>query len=81
MELLWDALSVLFFFSLVMLAASVFTEKTAWFFKEKSKLRGAILWMSVTLVCAVLVNEFSPRVVVPELAPQVPAASANATQQ
>ncbi|MDL2207975.1 hypothetical protein LJB82_04575 [Desulfovibrio sp. OttesenSCG-928-M16] len=61
MDFVWDGLSVLFFFSLVMLAASVFTERTAWFFKEKTKLRGAIIWMSVALICAVLVNEFAPK--------------------
>lgn len=61
MELFWDALSIVFFFCLVMLGASVFTERTAWFFKEKSRLRGAILWMSAALLCGVLVTECAPR--------------------
>lgn len=65
MDILWTALSVFFFFSLVMLAASVFTEKTAWFFKEKSKLRGVILWMSCALVSSFLVTEFGPKMDLP----------------
>lgn len=61
MSYVWTGLTLLFFFSLMMLALSVFTPKTAWFFKDKSKLRGAILWMSTALVCAVLVNEAGPK--------------------
>lgn len=61
MSYVWTGLTLLFFFSLIMLAFSVFTPKTAWFFKDKSKLRGAILWMSTALVCAVLVNELGPK--------------------
>ncbi len=61
MAYVWDGLSLIFLFSLLMLMASVFTPKTAWFFKEKSKLRGAILWMSTALLSAVLVTEFAPK--------------------
>lgn len=61
MSYVWTGLTLLFFFSLFMLAFSVFTPKTAWFFKDKSRLRGAILWMSTALVCAVLVNEVGPK--------------------
>ena len=60
MAIVWNGLALLFFVSLIMVSVSVFTPRTALFFKEKSKLRGAILWMSVALVCAVLVNEFGP---------------------
>ena len=60
MAIVWNGLALLFFISLIMVSVSVFTPRTALFFKEKSKLRGAILWMSVALVCAVLVNEFGP---------------------
>lgn len=72
----WDGVSLLFLFSLVMLSASVFTAKTAWFFKEKSRLRGAILWMSVALVCAFLSTEFGPQL--PLAGREQPAASAPA---
>lgn len=67
MDYLWHALSAVFFFSLMMLAASVFTPKTAWFFKEKSRLRGAILWMSTALVSSFVVIEFAPPMDVPAL--------------
>lgn len=76
MDIIWDFLSVLFYLSLVMLAASAFTPRTALFFKEKSRLRGAIIWMSGVLVCGFLVHECAPRVEVPELEQ----ARANATR-
>lgn len=60
MSIVWNGLALFFFVSLFMVSVSVFTPKTAFFFKEKTKLRGAILWMSSALVCAVLVNEFGP---------------------
>lgn len=60
MAIVWNGLALLFFVSLFMVSVSVFTPKTALFFKEKTKIRGAILWMSAALVCAVLVNEFGP---------------------
>jgi hypothetical protein len=74
MSIVWDGISALFYFSLVMLAASVFTPKTAWFFREKSRLRGAIIWMSCVVVTGFLTSEFAPGVDVPELR-----AEANAT--
>lgn len=66
MAIIWNGLALLFFVSLFMVSVSVFTPKTAIFFKEKTKIRGAILWMSAALVCAVLVNEFGPGFVPPE---------------
>lgn len=72
MTIVWNGLALLFFFSLFMVSISVFTPRTALFFKEKTKLRGAILWMSVALVSAVLVNEFGPGF--------VPSENSNGTQ-
>jgi hypothetical protein len=56
----WTALTILFFFSLFMVLVSFFTPRTAIFFKEKSRRRGAIIWLSTALVSAVLVNEVGP---------------------
>lgn len=65
MSVVWDFVSLFFFFSLMMLAASAFTPKTALFFKEKTKLRGAIIWMSAVLVSSFAMNEFGPEPLLP----------------
>ena len=75
MSVVWDSISVLFYISLAMVAASVFTPRTALFFKDKTRLRGAIIWLSCVLVFGVLTSEFAPKVEVPELEVQ-----ANATE-
>lgn len=60
MPIVWSVIALLFFFSLVLVSFSVFTPRTAIFFKEKTKIRGAILWLSIALVCAVLYTELGP---------------------
>lgn len=81
MDILWMVLSLVFFFALFMTAASVFTPKTAWFFKEKTKMRGAMLWLGVGLATAIIVSVFAPPVDMSDIvaATDSPAVSAQAT--
>lgn len=52
--------TLLFFLSLTMLAASVFTPKTAIFFKEKTKARGALVWLLIIGACVLFLDYVAP---------------------
>lgn len=52
--------TTLFFISLTMLAASVFTPRTAIFFKEKTKARGALIWLLVIGACVLFLDFAAP---------------------
>lgn len=52
--------TTLFFISLTMLAASVFTPRTAIFFKEKTKARGALVWLLVLGACVLFLDYAAP---------------------
>lgn len=52
--------TTLFFISLTMLAASVFTPRTAIFFKEKTRARGALVWLLVIGACVLFLDFAAP---------------------
>ncbi len=56
----WLALNLLFFLCLGMAAASMFTPKTAWFFREKTKRKGTLLWLGLAVACVFLSNMVVP---------------------
>lgn len=60
MSVLVMLVTTLFFISLTMLAASVFTPRTAIFFKEKTKARGALLWLLVIGACVLFLDYAAP---------------------
>lgn len=53
-------ITTLFFISLTMLAASVFTPRTAIFFTVKTKARGALLWLLVIGACVLILDVIAP---------------------
>ena len=53
-------ITTLFFIGLTMLAASVFTSRTAIFFKVKTKARGALIWLLVIGACVLLLDLIAP---------------------
>ncbi|MDL2316485.1 hypothetical protein LJC59_05325 [Desulfovibrio sp. OttesenSCG-928-A18] len=72
MGFLWLFFSILFYLSLTMVALSVFTPRTAIFFRIKTRARGALLWMIMLGVAYYGANEFAA----PQVnAPSVPASS------
>lgn len=52
--------TTLFFISLTMLAASVFTPRTAIFLKEKTRARGALIWLLVIGACVLFLDFVAP---------------------
>lgn len=52
--------TLLFFLSLTMLAASVFTPRTAIFFKEKTRARGALVWLLIIGACVLFLDFAAP---------------------
>lgn len=60
MSILVVLVTTLFFIGLTMLAASVFTPRTAIFFKEKTRARGALVWLLVIGACVLLLDYMAP---------------------